>query len=1048
MKSLSLRLAEASLLLLVSTMAAAPASADLFSSVNRLFKDWGLFQGLQINGSNDLTFQQNLVQGSESAYSGQRWDTDSFIRQSSLSLEGPIWKEFAFKADFSSSGYGSSTSSFVMGYVGKSTAVYYGDLNIDLSGNGFASFSESVKGWQLDQKIGPGLLRGFYSTTKSITRKQTISGNNTTGPYFLTYTPVMEGSETVKVNEQRMQFGVDYKLDYDSGQLYFEVEGGKSTIIPDTSSITVTYQSAGGDAQGSMLYGARLLMPLMHNRAQVGVTMIKQDYPEGNASDTVGYQEDVFTGSGSTGPFDVNFSPIIENGKTVIYKGKQQVIEQALLVLVDGFEKAENVDYDAYRSIGRIIFRSAVPATSMVTIRYYYDLSTDETVSDNALLGVDMFYHFSPQLSLEAEYGRSDGGSTANSGDALRTSLSYMTPKLRITGQYRNVAPTFTYMDSVSDTTRSRGLDFSASWEPIEHVSLGGTYSSLKSSEGYSFGSSTYYTGTSAVKLAQDGSTTSGLSVDTSRSDMELRLDFPNWPILLWEYQQLSNASSSSDSKYTYNNTSLNWSPTGKPYSISASYNQAHQTYLSAEDSTTSDGSDTQQLQWSASYRPSDKLSFSFTQSRNDSSALDNASSSSSSNDQVSVHWSPWSQLDINYDLTLTSSVGNTSSSLSSASTLARLLADGDNGDGGDDGSDTDEDDTDRYTDNSQRLSIRYSPSQKLSFDLGWSQREYTSGGNVGYLTDSTQTTRSISASYMLSEALSFSASYTNDRTDYLDEDRGSVLNNTTSLGANYRPPGSRWNFALNYNLTTGSSPTYSGYGSSQKMWIVPNDLSDIQARVAYTLSDTSEVSFTGQLADYVGSSNYTRQQIEVGYTHRLASFADLTFAYRYARNVSQGATDPRWGDISLTPGDDNYLVNTFMLKLDTQFNTGVGGRGSGMSGGSSSMRSFTGYRAGTSLTSFGRSRYGSSLGSSLSSGYRDPFSSLARDQATSQPQGYEVFGSGFSGKTGFNQGLGNISGQRQRTEDESAGLPSTLGEELLRVEDWQALDDLYSTWW
>ena len=44
---------------------------------------WGLFQGLQINGTNDFTFQQNLVQGSSSAYQGQRWDTNPFIRRSS-----------------------------------------------------------------------------------------------------------------------------------------------------------------------------------------------------------------------------------------------------------------------------------------------------------------------------------------------------------------------------------------------------------------------------------------------------------------------------------------------------------------------------------------------------------------------------------------------------------------------------------------------------------------------------------------------------------------------------------------------------------------------------------------------------------------------------------------------------------------------------------------------------------------------------------------------------------------------------------------------------
>jgi len=80
-----------------------PAHAGPFSGLEALFKHWGLFQGLQISGNNTLTFQKNIVQGSSSAFEGQRWDTNPFMDQSSISLEGPIWKEFAFKSRLSDS---------------------------------------------------------------------------------------------------------------------------------------------------------------------------------------------------------------------------------------------------------------------------------------------------------------------------------------------------------------------------------------------------------------------------------------------------------------------------------------------------------------------------------------------------------------------------------------------------------------------------------------------------------------------------------------------------------------------------------------------------------------------------------------------------------------------------------------------------------------------------------------------------------------------------------------------------------------------------------
>ena len=134
------------------------ASADMWESLNRTLDRAGLFQGVQISGQNTLTLQKNLLQGSQSTFAGQRWDTGDFYHQTSLHLEGPVWREFGFQADLSASGWGQDHSRFLVGYAGHDTALYQGDLYIDLRGNEFASFSKSLKGWQLDQRLlGNGL---------------------------------------------------------------------------------------------------------------------------------------------------------------------------------------------------------------------------------------------------------------------------------------------------------------------------------------------------------------------------------------------------------------------------------------------------------------------------------------------------------------------------------------------------------------------------------------------------------------------------------------------------------------------------------------------------------------------------------------------------------------------------------------------------------------------------------------------------------------------------------------------------------------------------
>lgn len=1080
----------------------AAACAGPFAGLQRLFKDWGLFQGLQVSGSNTVTLQQNLVQGSQSAYESQRWDTDSMVTQNSLSLEGPIWKEFAFRANISASGYSASQSSWVAGYVGHDTALYYGDLSIDLSGNQFASFSKSVEGYQLDQKIGRGLARAFYSKAKALTRTQTISGNNTSGPYFLSYTPIVEGSEIVKVNEDVQEYGVDYTLDYDSGQLYFETEGSAATIIPDTSTITVSYQST-SNTDSATLYGARMIMPLMGDRMQVGMTMVKQQSASGgSADDTVGYQEDIFNGSGSTGPFDVNYRPIIADGTSVVYRGVAQVINHPLVVVLDSTEQVEGSDYDSYRSIGRVIFRKSVPATSIVTIKYYYEIDAgDSATADNSILGLDLLYHVSPKLNLQLDYGKSNGGTEDSTGDALRLNLAYSADKLKVVGEYRDIAPTFSFLDSTGFYSQDKGIDIGVNWQPLEHVSVYGRRSDLKANEGYSFGSSTYYT-SAALDTADDGEddSSTGLNVSTVRNDLELRLDYPNWPSLAYQREQLSNTGgSSSNSSYLSNNYSLNWSPSEKPFTLSASLYQTTQNYLSTAEETeaTLTGTNTRQMQWAASYRPSDKLTFSYNQGRNRSTSLADSSTSSSDTSQLSARWSPSSKLDFNYDRTKTSSVGSVSSS--TYTSYLRCLAVGDPtykaylrglglsresyrtyvsylasrglyttgiADGGDTGDEDDDDEENRYTDNNSRLSVRYSPSQKLSLDFSLSKRTYTSGGSVGYLADSNQTTKSLSAMYQVNDSLSFNATVGTDATVYLEEDRGSVTNDTLTFGGNYRKPNSPWSLSLSLNKTSGASPTYTGSGSTQHMYMVDTDLQDMQARLSYSLSEDSEVSLTGQLANYSGGySGYNKQQLELGYTRRLSSLTNLTFGYRFIRNLDKASDDPRYGNTSLTSGQDNYLTNTFLLTVSSQFNSGSGG-GAWAGAGGSSLNNFQGYRAGGGLGS-SSSSYGTRYSSGfqnlsvfgqggVSSGFSSPFGTGARYSSDdyngfgdSRPQGYETFGTGLGSGSNFTGGLGDISGGRRQGSGlgDMAPLPPGQGE-APDLEDWYSLDDMYSVWW
>ncbi|MBC7289399.1 MAG: hypothetical protein H5T86_15430, partial [Armatimonadetes bacterium] len=446
-------------------LSTSPAAAEnLFRGIQRAVKRWGLFRDIQISGQNTITLQRHDVAGSVDTFRGQRWDTDSFLTQSSIHAEGSIWKEFGFQADFSASGFGPRYSRWLVGYVGHDTAIYFGDLNVDISGNEFVEFRKTLKGWQVDQALpNKGLLRYFQSEEKGITRRQSFAGNNTSGPYFLTYTPIIEGTEIVKVDEEVMRFGKDYRLDYETGELRFEPVDGPPRIIPSTSTISVSYLSYGYASAPGTLSGLRVEMPLFGRKMLVGFSQVEESRP-GKRGDTAGYHEDIYQGSGTTGPFDTTFRPILPNGARVVYRGREQIIEQALVVLVDNVEQKENVDYESIRPIGRIIFRRAVPPTSLVVIRYYYDIRPTMVGGGSKIWGADLTWTVSPQLHLKFDYASSlsPGGA---SGAAQKLVVSYQSSGLRLAGQWNNTDPGFSFLNAVGFYRHEKGWDVRADYE-------------------------------------------------------------------------------------------------------------------------------------------------------------------------------------------------------------------------------------------------------------------------------------------------------------------------------------------------------------------------------------------------------------------------------------------------------------------------------------------------------------------------------------------------------------------------------------------------------
>ncbi len=659
----------------------APSVLWAENGLQRMFKKWGLFEDLQLSGYNTLTLQKHDVEGSADSFQGQRWDTDSFMHQSSLHAEGSIWKEFGFQADISASGYGPRYSRWLLGYVGHDTAVYYGDLNVDLGGNEFVSFRKTLKGWQVDQVLPHnGILRYFESEEKGLVRRQTLSGNNTPGPYFLTYTPIIEGSEIIKINEQRMTFGRDYRLDYDTGELWFEPVDGPPRIVAETDTISASYQSYGYGASPSTLTGVRLEIPLLNDRMLMGYTRLEEKSPSRHG-DTVGYHEDLYQGSGTTGPFDTSFRPIVANGTRAVVNGEAKVIEQALVVLVDNVEQKETVDYEVNRHLGRILFRRSVPPTSLVVVKYYYDLGTSSNVgSGSTLWGLDLGWTPMRNLTLKYDYGQSTSEDSGKSGEAHKLLANYNTGGLRLSGEWRSIDPTFSFLNSVGFYRHEKGYQWRADWEVASATTLYYESSNLVSSQGYSFGYSGYTGGegfgsynsygspttdygynygySASVSPLQTSDSAVSLDVTAKRTNYGFRFAKPRWPGVMLSIQRMENLRAAGSSSYEDRQLQVQYVPSNAPYSISLTWSdntQDSSLLQSSELSATHSG--TKRFQASATYTPSQRLSLSANLGTVDTGGTETSSSSSKST-QMSVRWSPSDQLTLSFDHSSSTSSG------------------------------------------------------------------------------------------------------------------------------------------------------------------------------------------------------------------------------------------------------------------------------------------------------------------------------------------------------------------------------------------------------
>lgn len=371
--------------------------ADLFRP------GFGSRDRLQFSGFADLSFTLRSVSGSSSTFSNDQFGYDDVINENaSLLVAGPLWKwanlNVHAQIEQRSFGFNDTRPRWQLYWQDSHNRITLGDITPRLGdGNQFISFQRSMRGLEATGEL-PGHFQYlvFGSQVQSTVRSETFAGDGTPGPYFLTYTPIEDGSAVVLVDGIRQQPGFgdtgDYTLNPSTGELLFN----GTRIIPPTSRIEVTYETLGTSGPKDLLMGMRIQSTPWRG-AVLGASFLGQfaasgGGPEGPIETRV--TDEFVVPTASTGPFTIRPRPIVPGSESV---------------QVSGVLQERDIDYEIVYDTGELRFFQILPEGTPVLVRFSVIEDVDLGAGDRTLWGLDGSFALFGKATIGFQYAASSG---------------------------------------------------------------------------------------------------------------------------------------------------------------------------------------------------------------------------------------------------------------------------------------------------------------------------------------------------------------------------------------------------------------------------------------------------------------------------------------------------------------------------------------------------------------------------------------------------------------------------------------------------------------
>lgn len=235
------------------------------------------------------------------------------------------------------------------------TKLTFGDFTASLGGNEFATLNKSVNGVMLDSRDAAYEATLISAKDRSNSKTDVFTGNGSKGPYKLSNSFIIENSEIVFLNSNRLTRNRDYFINYYEGEITFP------RLLSEADRVEVKYEYSSiidlffQGLSKKELAAARVKIN-WENFLNQKETTAGDKTPAGEPEQPQTVEEQI-QGRNSRGPYFLKHRPILEKSEAVSLNGQ---------VLLRG------LDYQIDYRRGKITFLINVSQTADAAVAYQF----------------------------------------------------------------------------------------------------------------------------------------------------------------------------------------------------------------------------------------------------------------------------------------------------------------------------------------------------------------------------------------------------------------------------------------------------------------------------------------------------------------------------------------------------------------------------------------------------------------------------------------------------------------------------------------------------